>query len=909
MTNSNRDVPRAPAWRRYLTFWRTPIMQDVDDELRFHMNMRIKELMARGLAEAEARRAVAERLGDLEAAKSECVELSEVRERNKRNAALLDAARNDLRYAIRGLRARPGFAAVIIVTLGLGIGANAAVFSVVDRLLFRTAPMLRDASRTHRIYVSYPSPDGEGTFTRDVISYARYRQIGETSGSFARTAAYGVSHSIVGGPEEGRDMQVAGVSASFFSFFDAPPRLGRYFNPREDRPPAGDPVVVLSYAMWLTAYGGRDDALGATVQIGQTAYTVIGVAPRSFVGLWSDEPPIAYIPFAAYAGAMNYAGRGDTWWTSKDFDIAGLLVTRKPGVSVEMATTELTHEMREHWNEGHSGPISVHRPSAIVASTLVERGPNPTFEAKVGALVGAMALVVLVIAGANVASLLLARALRRRREIAVRLALGISRARLVSQLITETLLLAVAGGVAGLTAAKWGGPALRAKLMSPSADTAVVTDVRTLIFVGLAVLLAGVATGLAPAWQAGRLDVTRFLRIGAREGVLQRSRLRASLLVVQAALSVVLLVAAGLFVRTLDKVRHLHMGYDLEPTLVVKVDMRGVRLDSARREDLWQRLTTAARTAPNVDRAAAAMAIPLLDIAVANIKRPPEIDSLRYAKLFILQNVVMPGYFATIGTHIVRGRALDSTDAAGAPRAMVVSSRLAQTFWPGQDPIGRCVMNARGVCAYVVGVAEDIRNLWSNEDPGLELYTSALQQPLRHSVLFVRTNGDAKRYAEGLRAALQREMPGASYVTVTPFADIFGNGTQSWRLGATVFVAFGVLAMLLAAIGLYSAISYNVTQRTHEMGVRRALGAQAADVIQLVMRQGLLLGGIGVLLGGVLAFLAADRIEPLLFNVSARDPFVFMFVIIAMLCVAIAASFIPARRAALVDPNVALRSE
>jgi predicted permease len=910
MKNPNRDVLRAPAWRRYLTFWRTPIAQDVDDELRFHTIMRVKELMARGMPEDEAQRAVAERLGDVDAAKSECVELSEVRERNKRSAAVLDAFRNDLRYAIRGLRARPGFAAAIIVTLGLGIGANAAVFSVVDRLLFRTAPMLRDASRTHRIYVSYPAPSGEGTFMRDVIPYVRYKQISAASGSFLRTATFGVGHSVVGAPEDGRDMQVAGVSASFFNFFDAAPRLGRYFTQREDVPPAGDPVVVLSYGIWQTEYGGRDDALGAKIQIGQTMYTVIGVAPRWFAGLWPDEPPIAYIPFAAYGASMNYAGRGDTWWTSTNLDVAGLLMTRKPGVSVEMATTDLTHEMREHWSDINKGSTPVHQPTAIVGSTIAERGPRPSETAQVAALVGAMALVVLLIAGANVANLLLARALRRRREIAVRLALGISRPRLVSQLITETLLLAFLGGITGLIVARWGGPALRATFLEPSVDTSVVTDVRTLTFVGLAVVLAGIATGLAPAWQAGRLDVTRFLRIGAREGMLQRSPLRASLLVIQAALSVLLLVAAGLFVRSLDEARHLHMGYDVDRLLIVGLNMRGVRLDSARSDDLWQRLTNASRAVPGVERVATARDIPLLEVGIANIKRPPEMDSLRYAQLpLMVQNIVMPGFFETMGTRILRGRALDSTDGPGSTRAVVVSNRFAQTFWPEQDAIGQCVMNGRGVCAYVVGVAEDIRYMWMNDDPGLQLYTSAAQNPPRLRKLFVRIRGNAEPYAEGLRAVLQREMPGASYVTVTPYSDVVGNAMKSWQLGATVFVAFGVLAMLLAAIGLYSAISYNVTQRTHEMGVRRALGAQAADVIQLIMRQGVLLGGIGVLLGGVLAWVAADRIEPLLFKVSARDPFVFAFVIIAMLGVAIAASFVPARRAASVDPNVALRSE
>ena len=287
-------------------------------------------------------------------------------------------------------------------------------------------------------------------------------------------------------------------------------------------------------------------------------------------------------------------------------------------------------------------------------------------------------------------------------------------------------------------------------------------------------------------------------------------------------------------------------------------------------------------------------------------------DSLQFAHLpLMLQNTVMPGFFETMGTRILRGRAIDSTDVPGSPRAVVVSNRFAQTFWPGQDAIGQCVMNARGVCRYVVGVAEDIRNGWRNEsDPSCCSCTRPRRRaPFAMDSCSCAPTETPEPYAEKLRALLQREMPGASYVTVTPYTDIVGNALKSWQLGATVFVAFGVLAMLLASIGLYSAISYNVTQRTHEMGVRRALGAQGADVIRLVMRQGVLLGGIGVVLGGALAYAAASRIERMLFRVSPRDPFVFAFVIIAMLAVAVAASFFPARRAASVDPNVALRSE
>ena len=705
-------MTKIPSWRRYLTFWRTPIVQDVDDELRFHTNMRVKEYMARGLSEDEARRIVAERLGDIHAAQSECVELTGGARAQCAQRGIL--RRLPQRSPLRDSRASRS------PRLRRGDHRHAWTRHRRQRrgVLRRRPPALphrADVARRKphaRTYVLYATPEGDGGhFTIEHVPYVRYKQISETNSSFARTAAFGVDHSVVGTTEDGREMQVAGVTPSFFGFFDAPPRLGRYFNDREDLPPGGEPVAVLSYAMWQTEFGGRDDVLGAKIQIGQT-YTVIGVAPRWFAGLWPDEPPVAYIPFAAYAAATSSRGRSDTWWTAKDLEIASMLMTRKPGVSVEMATTDLTHQMRLRWDE-HNDTRFRNQPTALLASTLAERGPEQSEIARVGALVGAMALVVLLIAGANVANLLLARALRRRREIAVRLALGISRRRLVSQLLTETLLLASLGGLTGLLVARWGGPALRARFVTTSVDTSVVTDLRTLMFVGLAVVLAGVATGFAPAWQAGRLDVTRFLRIGAREGTLQRSRLRASLLIVQGALSVLLLTAAGLFVRSLNEARHVHMGYDVDRLLMVHANMRGVRLDSARSQELWRNLATTSRTVPGVERAAVGWAIPLRDIILASVKRPPEMDSLQFAHLpLMLQNTVMPGFFETMGTRILRGRAIDSTDVPGSPLAVVVSYRFAHAFWPGQDALGRCVMNARGVCRYVVGVAEDIRNGW-----------------------------------------------------------------------------------------------------------------------------------------------------------------------------------------------------
>ncbi|HEX6966322.1 MAG TPA: ABC transporter permease [Gemmatimonadaceae bacterium] len=826
--------------------------------------------------------------------------------------APLDIVSRDLRYALRGLRAHPGFAIAVILTLALGIGANAAIFSVVDRLLFRPPPMLSQPELTHRVYLAN-TYRGKERFNGSV-QYARYVDLTNWTTSFSRTAEYTARKLAVGVGVDAREMQVGAVSAGFFGFFDAPPVLGRYFSAREDTPPTGTPVVVLSYAMWQTRYGGRANVLGSTLQIGPTVYTVIGVAPQGFVGLWPEQPPVAFIPISSYASGVGIDLKNENWWTTYHWSWASMIAERKPGVTLAAANADLTNALlRSYEAERTAGdkmpPISTMRPHAVAASILAERGPNESSVAKVAALVGGMALVVLLIACANVANLLLARALRRRREIAVRLALGVTRWRLLSQLLTESVLLAFLGGVAGLLVAQWGGSALRAAFLPKGAESPVMGDTRTLLFVGVAVLVAGVLTGLAPAWQAGRAELSRDLKAGAREGMMHRSRARVTLLVLQGALSVVLLVGAGLFVRSLNHVKNVRLGYDVSPVLVAELNMRGVDLDSAHAVALRERLLSAAQALPDVEHAALNTSLPFwsmwsVDLHVAGI------DSVRRLGQFDL-NAVSPDYFATMGTRIVRGRGITSTDVAGAPGAMVVSSSMAKTLWPNEDAIGKCVKVGADTmpCTYVVGVAEDIKNDQLSDDPGLYYYLSAMQFSPQSTGLLLHTRGDASRHAEAIRRALQREMPGASYITVTPFADVVGQQMRSWQLGATMFVVFGLLALVLATVGLYGVIAYNVTQRSHELGVRIALGAQTSDVVWLVVRQGVLLGGLGIAIGGALTLAASGWVKSMLFDESPRDPLVYAVVVLTMLAVAIAASVIPARRAARVDPNVALRAE
>ncbi len=529
-------------------------------------------------------------------------------------------------------------------------------------------------------------------------------------------------------------------------------------------------------------------------------------------------------------------------------------------------------------------------------------------DARVATWLGGVALIVLLIACANVANLLLARALKRRREIAVRVALGVSRGRLFMQLITESLLLSALGGVLGLAIAQWGGAAMQRVLLPDNGAPNAFTDPRVLVVALALAVMAGLLTGLAPILQMRREDVASALKAGAREGTVSRSRLRTGLLVGQAALSVVLLVGAGLFLRSLVNVQRLRLGYDANRLMWVELNLRGAKIDSAQKVQLRDQLEQRAATMPGVEHATRALTTPFwstweLGLFVDGI------DSVSKLGDFTLQ-AASPSFFSTMGTRIVRGRGITAEDRFGAPRVIVLSEAMATKLWPGQDPMGRCVrVNADTMpCSTVVGVAEDVRRS-SIGEIDLHYYLPIAQFATDQGGLFIRTQGNASEHTQAVRRALQALMPGSSYVTATPMSTVIAPEIRSWRIGAIMFAVFGALALVLAAIGLYSVIAYNVTQRTHEMGVRVALGARANDVIRLIVRDGLRVVVPGVALGAAIALLAGRWVAPLLFNVSPTDPPVIVAVIATLLVVAVAASWLPALRAARVDPNEALRAD
>jgi predicted permease len=820
-----------------------------------------------------------------------------------------DELATDLRYALRGLRLKPAFAAGVVLTLGLGIGANAVMFGIVDRLLLRGPAYLPDPDAVHRVYFVQTMNGQERTTSS--TSYRRYLDLAGSTHSFSQVVAVLPFRVAVGAGRETRETLVQLVSPSFWRLFDAVPATGRYFRPDEDELPAGTAVAVVSYGYWRSRLGARTDLRHARIRVGTRDFEVVGVAPRGFTGVGLEEPA-AFLPFVAgtdqTGGAMSAdlaVGYGWAWLE--------VLARRKPGVTVAAAAADLTRAFQLSWESERAArpavpPAPLARPHALAAPLLRDRGPLQSDDARVATWLIGVAAIVLLIACANVGNLLLARAFGRRREIAVRLALGISRGRLVRQLLTESALLAALGGALGLAIAHGGGGALRAMLLPGAEWSGALADPRVVAFAFAAALGAGILAGLAPALYAARADVASALRAGARGGASHHSRMRTVLLVAQIALSVVLLIGAGLFVNSMHRVHTLRLGFDPAHLLHVQLEMRGEILAPEQEEQLRERLVAQARTIPGVDGAVRTLNVPFRRTMTKELFIDG-IDSVSRLGPFDLQ-AVSPGYFETVGTRIRRGRPIAEEDRAGAPPVILVSQSMARLLWPGKDPLGQCVriLNPGAPCRTVVGVVEDIRGRSLRDDQGLAYYL-ALAQFGNGGGLFVRAHGEATLAVERVRGALQAVMPGMSYVTVTPFAGILEPRMRSFALGATMFTIFGILALVVAAIGLYSVVAYGVAQRMHELGVRVALGARTADVIRLIVGESLGLVAVAAAIGVGGALAGGFWVAPLLFDTSPRDPGILGGVSLGLLVIGAAASLVPAVRAGRADPNLALRSE
>ena len=887
-------------YRLRALFRRTEVEGELDEELRYHLEREAAKYEALGLSPTEAARRARIAFGGVDGAKEAS--------RDARGTILLETVAQDIRYAWRGLRAKPAFTVGVVLTLGLGIGANAAMFGVLDRLLFRPPEYLRDPAHVARAYVSWLS--GKQRRTERELQFPRYQDFVRWTHGFTAIAAFHTWRVAVGDGDAARERRVTAASANFFDFFDAPPALGRYYTSHEDSVSVESPVVVLGWPLWQTEFGGQPDVLGKTLRVGRTLCTIIGVTPAGFTGIDERDRAALYVPITTFAKDLRGAGYATDYRSSW----LELVVRRRAGVSAVAANADLTAAFRRSWvaqaaSSAAAMEIGDYRPSASVGPVQLERGPQAGNEAKVLAWVTGIAVVVLLIACANVANLLLGRALARRREIALRLALGVSRGRLTRQLLTETLLLASLGGAIGMAIAQGGGATLRRTFFPGESALTLVTDARTLLVAVLSVLLAALLTGITPIAFAMRSEVSSALTGAARTTESGAAGPRAMLLVLQAAMSVVLLVGAGLFVRSLMHARSTRLGYDVTPLLIVSVHMRGVPLSGAERVALEQRLVGAARATAGVVGATRVASVPFW----ANEAQPlfvPGIDSVDARGHFYLQ-AGNPGYFTTVGTRLIRGRAFDAGDGARAPRVAVVSDGMAKALWPNVDPLGRCFRIGADTapCTTVIGIAEDMRLRSLDEAREFTYYLPIDQYGSETGMLLVRVAGDAAASSEAVRHQLQRVMPGNAYVSAEPFSAVVDPTMDSWRLGATMFVAFGGLALILAGVGLYGLMAYAVTQRRRELGIRLALGATPRNVVRLVVGGGVRLVVAGTSIGVVLAVLSSRWIAPLLFQESPMDPFVYVIVTSVLIGVALLATAIPATAATRVDPNTVLRAE
>jgi len=815
---------------------------------------------------------------------------------------------SELRYISRSLVKAPAFTMAAVITLALGIGANATMFGIVDRLLLRPPAHVRDPEGLVRIGAEWTrratGEPGEPFF---YFSYPSYKALRDDSRAFGAVA---VSTTPDGFPI-GRGINASRatgmlVSANYFSTLGVTPALGRFFLPEEDVEPVGVPVAVISDAFWRRHFAGDDAVIGRTLDLGTRRFTVVGVAPRGFTGLWLGENDV-WLPITAGEGLRFLGGdwaenRGATWVHI----FARVRDEAAPDQLAAAATLAYRASLPpSRLEQGEPGLLLLPVKSAWVN----DRG-DAKDDTRVAALLAGVAGLVLLIACANVANLMLARALRRRREIAVRLALGIERRRLVMELMTESLVLALLGGIAAILVARWGGDVVRTAFFGDVIWTESLVDDRVIMFAALATLLTALLAGLIPAVQASRPDLAAALKAGTREGGGQRSRTRATLLVVQATLAAVLLVGTGLFVRSLHNVTAVPMGMHPERVLLSSLSLKGAGYTPAQMNDVFTRMSDAARALPGVQHAAVSLTVPFASSWGARIVVPGR-DSVPGAAV----NAVSPGFFTTMGTRLLTGRDFSTLDAANGT-GMVISARASRRWFPAGDALGRCVHvgSDTAPCVEVIGVVEDMRKetVLAPEDDVLQVYiplaraTASMAQRL----LLVRPAGtDIAALIEPVRRAVQGAAPNLPYVEVRPLTDLLEAEIRPWRLGATMFTAFGLVALLLTCVGIYGVVSYSAAQRTREMGVRIALGARTGSLLSAVAREGMLLSLQGAAIGVAIALLLQRVVEPLLFEVSPLDPLVLAGVVLALVVIAALGSMVPAWRATRVDPVVALRSE
>ncbi len=878
--------------------------KEVRDEIRFYLEMRVRELEAEGMEAEQAWANALEAFGNPDEIVEETKLEREGRRSNRGGVELVFRILQDLSFAIRTLRKNPMSTIAALVSLGLGVGANAAVFSVISSLLVQPLNVA-DPNGLVAVYTSWVGSSRHGN-----TSYPDYLAYKEQNDVFSGLAAFQIAPMAVRGDGESRLVWGQVVSWDYFSVLGVEPVLGRAFVPEEDETLGTFPVAMMSFDTWQNQLASDPEILGKTVRINDSPFTIIGVAPSGFVGLMPVVEAALWVPLAMVGEALpftpNITSHFDPW-----LQLVGRLRDGVSASDAQVAVDVLAANLKtEH-------PATYPNKGIVVGELDALRMTNP--EQTNGArrlltMLFAIVIFVLLVACFNVANLQLAKAAGRRREIALRYSLGASRGRIVRQLLVESMLLAVLAAGLGLVIAVFAIDIVQ--ILQPRIDIPLAIpislDLRVLGFTLVLAVFSGIVFGLVPALQVMRPGQSKALKdqghsLSQAHG---NMRLQSSLVVVQVAISVLLLAGAGLFIRSLRNTLEIDPGFDLRNGVVVSVNLGYGQYDEAEGRELQQRLLDRVRMMPGVESAAHAAFMPL---GVSHGHHSVFVDGYEPSpdeSITVKRNMVTSEYFQTMGIRVLRGRAIDERDTEDTQPVAMVNETMARRFWPDSDPIGRTVRADLGIAYTVVGIIEDGKYgaLLETPESYLVLPTAQAEYVERTNIV-VKALGDGRALALQLASEARDVAPDLLPPTAMTIPEYLDYSLGDARGPAIMVGTFGLLAFVLASIGLYGVMSYGVSQRTREFGVRLALGATTAGVAGMVLRKGLLTTLIGIGVGVTLALVGVRALSGSLYGVSFVDPIVFTLVPVVFLLVGQLASYIPARRASKADPVVVLRAE
>jgi putative ABC transport system permease protein len=882
-----RDDDQPPAWRRYLRLVRADSAGDVADELAFHLQSTIDELITSGMSRDLAIKTAREKFGDVDRISETLYNLSEERERTMDRSEWWASVKQDVVFGVRQLRKSPGFTLVALLTLALGIGANSAIFSVVHAVMLSPLPY----ANADRI-IALREQNGPSA---NVVTFGNSVTWTQRAKSFDAITAYwpAGSKTLTG---KGDPVRINGDQATgnYWKVFYIKPTAGSYFTEDDAREGAA-PVVVLSAALWNNRFGGDPAIIGKSITLNGTPTRVVGVAPQEYVVSGPEER--IWTPLIIPADRANDHG-------DHELSVAGIL---RRGVRSEQAIHEMSQIERALAKEyPHSGFEDIH--ATPFAESLVGNTGKTLYM-----LFGAVGLVLL-IACANVANLLIARAARRRGEIAVRGALGASRGRIVRQLFVESLLLGVSGGVLGLLVGYVGirflvtSPASVARLHNAHLSGPVI--VFTLVLsVGCALLF-----GLVPALRAARTDLQQTLRDGGRESAAgRRDAFRAALVVGELCLAQVLLIGAALLIRSMMLMSSVPIGFDTHNLLAMNVALPAARYqDAAHVNAGFQQIENAIAAIPGVKSVGRSQVVPIYGRGWNWTAKRPGSDGHDEGAVTADMRFISTAYFQTLGVPMLRGRPFNNADMQDSgTKVAIISRELGKRLYGNADPIGKQISNGsveKPGWREVIGVVDDMHANGPGDPPPLTMYMPTVTMANPGQTILVRGNIPVLTLVPQIRRAITGIDPLLAVAGTSTIDAALGRLLAMPRFTMLLLTCLGLTGLVLAVVGVYGVVSYFVTQRTHEFGVRLALGASSGAVQSLVVRQGILLAGVGVLLGVGLAFIAARLLQNMVFGISTHDPLTFCGVAAILGVVTVGASYIPARRATRIDPLEALRS-